>query len=177
MRSIKNLEVTMNSSNRYLSTPIFEVKQEDDVTVELIVVNDEGPINISDQTAVAYFKLPNGVSYDYKDCVVNETSVELVLTSAYTSIPGKVTFELELTDSNGVTTTQTYFYLVNGRVKSETTISPNTYDNVVTMTDKANQCIEELAQKLLEATQATNNLSDQVSEASKTESVIVTTLS
>lgn len=98
-------------------SPIFTVKQEDDVVLKIALYRNSVPFSVAGQTITLGAKRSNNSVIQMIDGFsVNNHEIDITLKNTVIAVPGDVECDLEIKDSNGKMTTASFFITVDKKM-------------------------------------------------------------
>lgn len=137
-----SLTIDLGSSSNSI---LFETRQHDTLHLGFSVLNGGRVMDLSNHTIKIYCTDADGTEFRYsKGFEIQGKKFYLTLPEYFTNCLGKVSFEFEFSNENGVTTSPTYTYMVKARIKDENHVDLGTLDDLRHINDIAGETKEAL---------------------------------
>ncbi len=146
-------------------TPLANVKQLDDIILELDIYSNSVPLDITGQTISLYAKRSNKTTVEQLDNITKDTTrVTINVKNSCFAILGITEMELRLVDDTGSISTSTFYITVDESLSSKESINAN---NEIAILDEAK--IEEPIRQANEDIRVSNENTRKTNEIERTE--------
>lgn len=139
-----NLVIDLSTKTNAL-TPLFTTKHLDTLSLQFKVTNNSRPFTVDNHQVAFYCELPDGQTLQETEHIMVEGNViNIVLPNHFSCVAGKPKFEFEFTNEEGTTTSPTFCYEVQKRIKNEDCVEGSILDEIKTVSDEAREVINTL---------------------------------
>ncbi len=146
-------------------TPLANVKQLDDIILELDIYSNSVPLDITGQTISLYAKRSNKTTVEQLDNITKDTTrVTINVKNSCFAILGITEMEFRLVDDTGSISTSTFYITVDESLSSKESINAN---NEIAILDEAK--IEEPIRQANEDIRVSNENTRKTNEIERTE--------
>lgn len=136
-----NLTINLDSST---NSVLFETQHKDTLHLGFTVLNGGRVMDLTSHTIKIYCTDSDGHEIRYtKGFDIQGKKFYLTLPNSFTNCIGKVNFEFEFENEEGITTSPTYTYLVKARVKDEGHVDVGTIEDLVHINEIATETLNE----------------------------------
>lgn len=134
-----NLTINLDSST---NSVLFETQHRDTLHLGFTVLNGGRVVDLTSHTIKIYCTDSDGHEIRYTQGFdIQGKKFYLTLPNSFTNCIGKVNFEFEFENEEGVTTSPTYTYLVKARVKDEGHVDVGTLEDLVHINEVATETL------------------------------------
>ena len=139
-----NLVIDLFTKTTTLS-PLFTTKHLDTLSLQFKVTSNGRPFSVDEHQVAFYCELPDGQTLKESNNIMVEGNViNVELPNHFSCVEGKPKFEFEFTNEKGTTTSPTFCYEVQKRIKNENCVEGSILEEVQTVTDDARKVMEQL---------------------------------
>lgn len=139
-----NLVIDLITKTTTLS-PLFTTKHLDTLSLQFKVTNNGRPYPVDNHQVAFYCELPDGQTLKQsQDITVEGNIINIDLPNQFSCVEGKPKFEFEFTNEKGTTTSPTFCYEVQKRIKNENCVDGAILEEMITVSDEARKIIDQL---------------------------------
>lgn len=155
-----SLTIDLGSSSNSI---LFETRQNDTLHLGFSVLNGGRVMDLTNHTIKIYCVDADGTEINYsKGFDIQGKKFYLTLPRHFTNCLGKVNFEFEFTNENGVTTSPTYSYMVKQRVRTDILTDEDIRNDLTDIVTLARETLSALQEGIDNATLINTTLAENI---------------